>query len=93
MSKYTSADQTVRFLSSAFAKRARNLGSDNRKGTELYEAQVHFCYLIDQIQRGADSARINSIAEANKLIDNMGPAVDEQVVNIIHENTTNTGPN
>ena len=71
MQQKTSTGQTVRYLTSAFARVQRSLGGDNRRGTDLYEAQVTFMYLIDQIQRGPSYLTPKAITAANELIDNL----------------------
>lgn len=67
----TSTTQTVRYLTSAFARVQRSLGNDNRVGTALYEAQVTYMYLLDQIQRGPSYLAPKAVAAANELIDSL----------------------
>ena len=63
--------QTVRYLTSAFARAQRSLGNDNRAGTPLYQAQVDFMYLLDEIQRGPIYLTPKAVASANELIDSL----------------------
>ena len=64
-------ETTIKYLNGAFAAKSRNFKNDNRKGTELYQAQVDFCYLINDIQRGPAYLVPKAIAAANELIDSM----------------------
>lgn len=73
-------DKVVRYLSHAFAKAMSNATSKignkalrtKTKGkittTALYDYQVKFCYLIDDIQRGPSYIAPKKIQEANELI-------------------------
>ena len=63
--------QVVRYLTSTFARISSNLGPANHKGTPLYDAQVEFCYLMDDIQRGAPYIIPKAIQAANTFIDEM----------------------
>ena len=66
-----STSQTIRYLSGAFAAKSRNLKNNNTVGTDLYQAQVDFSYLIDDIQRGPTYMVPKAIAAANALIDSI----------------------
>lgn len=66
-------EQVVSFLTYAFTKaqnKACNNGvsRDNNKGTTLYEYQVEFSHLINEIQRGPIYIVPMHIQEANDLI-------------------------
>ena len=73
-------DKVVRYLSHAFAKAMTSATSKignkalrtSKKGkvstTALYDYQVKFCYLIDDIQRGPSYIAPKKIQEANELI-------------------------
>jgi hypothetical protein len=71
--KVVNTDQTIRFLNHAFGKaQAKAIGGSgykNTKGTQLYDYQVDFCYLIDDIQRGSKYIAPKKISEANNLIE------------------------
>lgn len=70
-SKQINRDQVVNYLNHAFAKATQKMGSKNAKGTELYDKQVEFCYMIDEIQRGPQYIIPKVIAECNKMIDDL----------------------
>ena len=61
--------QVTKYLNHAFSKATQGMGYKNVKGTELYDHQVNFCYLIDNIHRGPKYMVPKVIAEANTLID------------------------
>jgi hypothetical protein len=65
-------EQVVSYLSHAFIsamKKAQPLvGNRNHKGTTLFEYQVDFCYLVDEIQRGPEYILPKIIQDANQLI-------------------------
>lgn len=65
-------EQVVQFLSRAFSnamnKASNVLGRDNSRGTKLYEYQVEFCYLVDEILRGPVYIVPVHIQSANELI-------------------------
>lgn len=63
-------EQVVSYLSHAFARAMQNpaLRGRNHKGTTLYNYQVDFCYLIDEIQRGPEYILPKVIQDANQLI-------------------------
>ena len=67
----TSITQTVRYLNGAFARAQRSLGNDNRAGTDLYQAQVDYMYLMDQIQRGPSYLTPKAVSSANELIEKL----------------------
>ena len=69
--KSINRDQVIKYLNHAFAKATQHLGSKNVKGTDLYDYQVEFCYLIDNIKRGPNYIVSKVITEANKLIDSI----------------------
>lgn len=76
-------DQVVAYLNRTFSKAlslaSRRLKSrDNSKGSPLYEYQVDFCYLIDDIQRGASYIVPKKITEANELISKLELLVPEK---------------
>lgn len=73
-------DHVVRYLSHAFAKAMtkatskignkalRSVVNGKVTTTSLYDYQVQFCYLIDDIQRGPTYIAPKKIQEANELI-------------------------
>ncbi len=69
--KNNTIGQTIRYLNGTFARVSRGLGNDNLKGTDLYAAQVDFCYLIHQIETGPSYLAPKAIAAANELIDRL----------------------
>lgn len=68
-------DQVLSYLGKAFhsatqrAMRARALPRDNTRGHLLYDMQVEFCYLTNEIQRGSSYIVPKRITQANELID------------------------
>jgi hypothetical protein len=64
--------QVVEYLNYSFAKSLQKIttiiGSRNTKGTKVYQYQVDFCYLIDEIQRGPQYILPKIIQDANDLI-------------------------
>jgi hypothetical protein len=62
-------DQVVNYLNHAFAKAIQPLGNKNTKGTDLYNHQVDFSYLIDSIQRSPTYIVSKVITDCNRLID------------------------
>ena len=73
-------DNVVRYLNRAFAeamhnasakigsKALRTVSKGKTNTTSLYDYQVNFCYLIDDIQRGPRYIAPKKIQEANELI-------------------------
>lgn len=73
-------DHVVRYLNHAFSKAmSKAIGKIGNKAlrtelkgnvskTTLYEYQVKFCYLIDDIQRGPIYIAPKKIQEANELV-------------------------
>lgn len=61
-------EQTAAYLSVAFANATRKFGSKNHKGTELYDLQVEFCWLMHEITAGPPYIAPIPIQEANDLI-------------------------
>lgn len=70
--KKINVDQVVTYLSHAFSraqqKAIQAIGNRNFKGSKLYEFQVEFCYMIDEIQRGPVYILPKVIQDANQLI-------------------------
>jgi hypothetical protein len=68
-------DQVLHYLTRAFAnaqsEAVKVLGHSNKKGTELYDFQVDFMYLIHEIKRGPRYIAPMKISEANELIDRL----------------------
>ena len=73
-------NQVVRYLNHAFSKATSGLDKAVRyvdyninkvKTTELYDLQVDFMYMLDEIQRGPKYALSRVISDCNKLIDNI----------------------
>ena len=73
--KKINTEQVVTYLSHAFTraqqKAAYAIGNRNFKGTKLYDYQVDFCYMIDEIQRGPQYILPKVIQDANQLIFNL----------------------
>ena len=67
--KKIDVNQVVSYLNHAFTNAIRGRGSNNTKGTKLYEYQTEFCYLINEIQRGPSYIVPKIIQDANELID------------------------
>lgn len=65
-------EQVVSYLSFAFSRAQQKalhaIGNRNHHGTALYDYQVEFCYLIDEIQRGPEYILPKVIQDANQLI-------------------------
>jgi hypothetical protein len=68
-SKIINRDQVVKYLNHAFSRATQRFGSKNVVGTELYNHQVNYCYLINEIKLGPSYMVPKIIAEANRLID------------------------
>jgi len=82
MEKEINIDEVVKYLSRAFSKatvkavdaiglrahRFKDQKSDKWESTPLYDYQVEFCYLVDNIQRGPRYIATKSIQRANELI-------------------------
>ena len=71
--KKINVEQVVTYLSHAFARAQQKAvyalgGNRNHKGSKLYDFQVGFCYLIDEIQRGPVYILPKVIQDANQLI-------------------------
>ena len=74
--KKIDTNRVVEYLERAFAtalfKAGDRLGTrDNTKGSVLYQYQVDFCYLVDEIQRGPVYNASKAIQEANQLIEQL----------------------
>lgn len=73
--KKINVEQVVSYLNHAFAraqqKSVSTIGTRNVQGTKLYDYQVDFCYLIDEIQRGPVYILPKVIQDANQLIINL----------------------
>ncbi len=82
MEKEINLGDVTKYLSRAFSKASAKAGEsigfralrvkDNRSGkwetTTMYDYQVEFCYLMDNIQRGPRYISTKSIQWANELI-------------------------
>lgn len=66
-------DQVVSYLSHSFAETAEEIFGRQRpiKGDVLYNYQVSFCYLTNEIQRGPRYMLPKVISRANDLIARM----------------------
>lgn len=60
-------DRVVRHLSRNFSVITKDLGRAV-KGNALYNYQIEFAYMIDEIQRGPEYLAPKVIADANELI-------------------------
>jgi len=82
MEREVNLDDVIKYLSRAFSKAAQKAASrigtkairtyDKRAGhfttTTLYDYQVEYCYLMDNIKRGPRYISTKSIQRANELI-------------------------
>lgn len=69
--KNINVETVVSYLNHSFAKKIEEVFGNKAKavkGTELYKAQVEFCYLIDEIQRGPSYILPKAISDANEFI-------------------------
>lgn len=70
--KKINVEQVIDYLNHAFVRAQQRasqaIGSRNFRGTQLYDFQVDFCYLIDEIQRGPVYILPKIIQDANQLI-------------------------
>lgn len=62
-------DQTISYLRNAFTNATRNLGFKNHKGTNLYDYQVEFSWIMHEITNGSWYAIPDYVKKANELID------------------------
>ena len=73
--KQINVNQVVNYLNHAFSSAAQKvapaIGTNNTKGSKLYEYQVEFAYLINEIQRGPKNFVPKAISDANELISKM----------------------
>ena len=67
--KEINTDQVVSFLTNAFNRATRHLGFKNGAGTELYELQVEFVWLLHEIMTGPRYIVPKHIQTANEMID------------------------
>ncbi len=91
MEREINIEDVVKYLSRAFSKAATKAGeivgseairTKNKKSgrwetTTMYDYQVNFCYLINNIQRGPRYISTKSIQEANELIAKLELEVDK----------------
>lgn len=87
--KEINIEQVVRYLSYTFEKAIQGKGkalryidSETKKivKTDVYNFQVDFCYLIDEIQRGPKCLVQKAISDCNNLIEqaaNFNPQTQE----------------
>lgn len=75
--KEINTSEVVKYLTRSFNRAVNNSNLGNRavrtingrvNPTELYNAQVEFCYLIDNIQRGPSYIAPKIIQDANDMI-------------------------
>ncbi len=82
--KQIDVNQVLDYLNRAFDKASEPYGPRSKavregsakkpgppKGSKLYEYQIEFCYLIDNIERGPRYMRPKVIQAANDLINGM----------------------
>lgn len=67
--KEINLEQVIAYLTNSFSKASRHLGYKNQKGSALYDFQVEFMYLIDDIRRGPKYFAPKLITTANELIE------------------------
>jgi len=81
--KKINVEQVVSYLSHTFARAVQKMvpiiGNRNTKGSKLYEYQVEFCYLMDEIQRGPTYILPKIIQDANQLIASLERETKEEV--------------
>lgn len=73
-SKPIDVKQVSKYLSHSFAEAAEQVFGSRAaavRGTDAYQYQVDFCYLIDEIQRGPRYILPKVISRANELIAQM----------------------
>lgn len=70
-----SIDQSVKQLSSAFYKATRGSGEKAVRGTNLFQLQVDFCYMLDGIKRGPAYIAPKLISACNEFINVEVPRV------------------
>lgn len=63
--------QTVRYLSNQFRQKTETKGRNNVKGTELYQLQVDFSYLIQDLVCGFAYKHTKTIAQIQDFIDDI----------------------
>ncbi len=66
--------QVVKYLNHAFARARSSAG----KNIDVRAAEIEFCYMIDQIQRGPIYISPKVIADANELIAQIGGTQQQQ---------------
>lgn len=70
--KKINVEQVIGYLNHAFIRAQQKaipaIGNRNFRGSKLYDFQVDFCYLIDEIQRGPVYILPKIIQDANQLI-------------------------
>lgn len=69
-------EKSVRYLQNQFSKVTAGMGkavraTKTQPATELYQLQVDFAYLIDEIQRGPRYFAPKVISECNEFLDNI----------------------
>lgn len=74
MSNVSDIRNTMERLSTSFARVfSATFGSQHLavRGTDAYQFQVDFCYIMNELKRGPDALRQSYISEANELISKM----------------------
>lgn len=61
-------DQVTRYLSATFNRITRNLGFNNSVGTQLYDLQVEFAWLLHEIKTGPVYIVPKHIQTANEML-------------------------
>lgn len=90
-------EQVLAYLSKAFnaasqqATRVKAVGRDNVKGTKLYELQVDFCYLQNEIARGPSYIVPKRITEANALVAKINEMTETATITNALEKTEQKG--
>lgn len=64
-------DKSVTYLTTAFNKATRHMGNKNVKGTELYDAQVEFAWLLHDIACGPRYIFPKLVEQANQIISDL----------------------
>lgn len=71
---------TVAYLNHSFSEALKTSGIvnlKNTKGTDLYDYQVEYCYLINEVQRGPDYNVQKTIEKINSMIEELCKSVNQ----------------
>lgn len=88
--EYNDVAQSVDYLNRAFARARkdyiditgeRSVKSRWGKGTTIYQFEVDYCYIINEIQQGSIYVVAKNIAQANVIIQRLQDAIPATPVN------------